>query len=250
MKIDTQIHNTSMIIENEQESKVPPKKSFYELMIFPFNRKNLIKTIIVFIITYWMFNDTSLFIFGVPVAVFIILTYGSVLIRKALNIEETWRSDVYWLRFIEYAAIVNICIMMFVVAIPGLVNNGYNYIPDFITDNFMLINSFILVANMYLWCFFFITFALVENRPVWTLIKYFKKLCVYNFISFMAALLIIKTTSMIIANMNDFQLFLVINHILILYLTLITMLSWTKFLYDDYYPAILPEKETEEVIDK
>lgn len=234
--------SNGLIADGLEDALVPEEKSLNELIFYPiwFGNKPLTLLILLFV----LFLSQNYF--GMCISVFILIIYSVYLIRKNLCVKETWRSDSFFLMFIAYALITNFT-GTFILAV-------FVYVIFESLDSFIFTFSLPIIAfiNIVFTSGIIITFALAENRIIWTYHRYFKQLFLHNIFCFAlltASLFVFYVIFSIIECIHLPFCFMAFFACLFClfgsYILIATVVSWTKFLYKDLYPEIPPEIETE-----
>lgn len=253
-KRNDNVYDKNFLLETvmqDEEHYALDKLSFKDFCLYPFKTENLFYTIAIFGAGVVLTNTP----FGFFFAIFLNILYGIYLIRKVLNIKETLVADAYLIRFFIYSFFVNI--ISFV-----LIAYGFNLMAEmFLSKSHYLIFSLqhsdehlfmnmllpiISFTNMALCSDFIITFAIAENRPIYTYFRYKKELTFYNAVSFVCLIFVFVIGINILSfDVNNHTLRTALTIIINLcssYVILVSMLNWTDFLRKDLYPDLQSEE--------
>lgn len=235
-KDDNFEYRNGLLMENDIEKNVPDEPSFKDLLFFPISSKNLIKTILVIYISYFI----SINYFGMLIGVACVLLYGIYLLRKVLAVNDTISSDAFLLQFIVYLIVNNFCagfvFLAFIYAGNGSSNSLF----------FPVLGAFTLVLNILFSWGVLITFALAENRVLWTyfryfLIVFFQHIC-YSALIVLATYCFFSFSSLsMIGAVQNSNLFVFLFFFVCSLISIINMQFWAKFLYKDLYPEMPDE---------
>ncbi len=251
---DDIMERDSFAVLSTDEPYAPDKLNFKDFCLYPFKSDNLFFTISIFGVGLILTNTFIGFIF----AIFLNILYGIYLMRKILNIKETFTADAHLLIFFLYLFIINTISWTLIL-----------YAFDLIAQKFLSHSQYFLLSHDYdgggifenmftpilsytniLFCSgFIITFTIAENRPFYTYLKYKKELTFYNTITgFCLFGVFITGLNILSINIHSDVLRTFITVMINLcssYVILISLLSWTTFLRKDLYPEIKNEKEEE-----
>lgn len=229
-----------LILENEQEKLVPKEMTLNDLLFYPMENSNKNTTLFVLFLTLFIGNNY----FGMNLSVSVLILYSIHLMRKYLKIKEVWRSNAYLLLFLIYSFITNVTSSFILAVFVYLFHLG-SYL-------FIIILPLMAFINIVLTSGIIITFAIGENRIIWTYIKFFKELFGYNILS-LGFLLATFSIFICIFAAEHFifvygvPMFIKLGtisfyYLISAYIIITTVVCWSKFLYKFIYPDMIPEK--------
>lgn len=229
------------------EAYSPEKLSFKGICLYPFKTENLFFTISI-LGAELILTNTAL---GLFFAIFLNILYGIYLIRKILNIKETFTADAHLFIFFLYDFIIN-CISFGIIAYVFdsiakifLPENHYSIFSLQYGNEYLFINMLspiVSFVNIVFFSGFIITFAIAEDRAFFTYWRYKRELFFYNTLSFIALIIVFKTGINILSidiNNDILRTFITIMiNLCSSYVILVSIISWSGFLRKDLYPEI------------
>lgn len=237
------------------EPYAPPNLSFKEICTYPFIGKNIFFTISIFGLNFALTNYGE----GLFLAIFLNILYGIYLIRKILNIKDTFETNSKLMLFFVYSFFINCVgwmvttVTLYCLAEYILPKSLFSAISLENEEGYVFLNILspvISYLNILLCSGFIITFSIGECRPIYSYLKYKKELAKYNIYT-LCLLLAVFFAGLFLISFNFHSPLLKTVAISLMslgssYIILTSLISWTSFLRKDLYPEVFEEMKDAE----